>query len=256
MTGLLAPTDDPQAPETARPVELLPVIVEMAALSRARRIVRELGGRFSLELGIELDRDPAEAERWALAATLFGNRISTTVATRTYRVLERAGVRTIADAGRRSRDELVALLHEGGYVRYDERTASRLLALAKAIADRYGGRLAFLGEQVDDPAELDEALRDLPGWGAVTVHAFLRELRGVWPGAAVPLDERAARAARHLGLPSRLDALSSFAPAARLDVRDLEAALVRLSLCHELTTCPGGEECPLACFEPTQLKHF
>jgi hypothetical protein len=228
----------------------------MAAICRARRTVRELGGRFSLELGIELDRDPAEVERWALAATLFGNRISSAVAMPTYRVLERAGVRTIVDAGCRTWGELVALLDQGGYVRYDERTASRLLALAGSVSDRYGGRIARLGEQVEDAGELERALRDLPGWGPVTVHAFLRELRGVWRGAAVDLDDRAARSARHLELPSRLGALSSFAVAAHLDVRDLEAALVRLSLCHEVTACPGGEECPLAALDREEVTHF
>jgi len=45
--------------------------------------VQTLGSRISLELGIDLDRDPAEAERWALAVTLLGNRISTAVAMRT-----------------------------------------------------------------------------------------------------------------------------------------------------------------------------
>jgi hypothetical protein len=254
IMAVVAPRRRPRV-ETRGPAQL-PETVGIAAISRARCIVRELGGRFSLELGIEVDSDPAEVERWALAATLFGNRISTQVAMRTYRVLERAGVRTIADAGRRSWGELVALLDEGGYVRYDQRSASRLLSLAQAVADRYEGQLARLGEQVEDPAELEQALRALPGWGPVTVHAFLRELRGVWRGVAVGLDDRVARAARHLELPPRLEALSSIAVAAQLDVRDLEAALLRLSLCHELTTCPGGEECPLATLDPAQLRHF
>ena len=228
----------------------------MAAMRRARRIVRELGGRFSIELGIELDRDPAEVERWGLAATLFGNRISTAVAMRTYRVLERADVRTLENVGHLNSDELVALLDEGGYARYDERTAARLLALAEVVAARYEGRLAVLGEHVEDPAELEQTLQALPGWGPVTVHAFLRELRGIWAGAEVPLAERAECAALHLKLPSRLRALSSFAAAAHLDVRDLEAALVRLTLCHEFTDCPGGEECPVAGLDREQVVHF
>jgi hypothetical protein len=219
-------------------------------------MVATLGGRFSLELGIDLDRDPEAVERWALAATLFGNRISTAVAMRTYRVLEHAGVRTIEDAGGRDRKELISLLGEGGYVRYDERTASRLLALAEVIADRYDGRLATLGEEVVDPGELERALRALPGWGPVTVQAFLRELRGVWPGAEIPLDTRAATAARHLELPSGSHALSSLAASAHLDFRDVEAALVRLCLCHDLAGCPGGEECPFAAFDRDQLVHF
>jgi len=227
-----------------------------AAICRARKIVATLGGRFSLELGIDLDRDPEEVERWALAATLFGNRISTTVAMRTYRVFERAGVRTIEDAGGRGRGDLIALLDEGGYLRYDERAASRLLALAQVNADRYHGRLATLGEEVADSEELERALEALPGWGPVTVEAFLRELRGVWPGADPPLDTRAATAARHLELPAGSHALSSLAAAANLDFRDLEAGLVRLCLCHDLADCPGGEECPFAAFDRDQLVHF
>jgi hypothetical protein len=218
----------------------------IAVTCRARHLVATLGGRFSLELDIDVDRGADEIERWALAATLFGNRISTSVALRTYRVLEHAGVRTIADAGGRNREELVALLDEGGYVRYDERTASRLLALAETIADRYDGRLAMLGEQLVDAGELERALDALPGWGPVTVRAFLRELRGVWPGADAMLDHRAAAAARHLQLPPGVEALNSLATAAHLDLRDLEAGLVRLGLCHDLAQCPGGEECPFA----------
>jgi hypothetical protein len=231
-------------------------VSDLGAICRARHIVKTLGGRFSLELGIDLDRDPEAVERWALAATLFGNRISTAVAMRTYRVLEHAGVRTIEDAGGRDRKELISLLDEGGYSRYDERTASQLLALAKVIADRHDGRLATLGESVVDPMELERSLKALPGWGPVTVRAFLRELRGVWPGAEVPLESRAALAARHLHLPSRPHALSSLAAAAHLDFRDLEAGLVRLCLCHDFAGCPGGEECPFAAFDRDQLVHF
>jgi hypothetical protein len=219
----------------------------IAEICRARHVVGTLGGRFSVELDIDVDRDAQEIERWALAATLFGNRISTPVALRTYRALEQAGVRTIADAGGCDRESLVALLDAGGYARYDERTAARLLTLARTVADRYGGRLATVGEQLVEAGQLRPALLALPGWGPVTVHAFLRELRGVWPGAGVlPLDERTRAAAQHLRLPEELDPLSSLAAAAHLDLRDLEAGLVRLDLCHDLARCPGGEECPLA----------
>lgn len=221
-------------------------MVGIAEIDSARHVVATLGGRFSIELGIDVDCGAEDVERWALAATLFGNRIPVGVAMRTYGVLERAGVRTIADAGERRREELVALLDRGGYVRYDERTARRLLALAEALAARYGGRLAALGEQVTDSGELERALRALPGWGPVTIRAFLRELRGVWPGANPSLDERTIAAARHLELTASIDSLRSVAAAAGLDVRDFEAGLVRLALAHDLARCPGGEECPFA----------
>ena len=227
-----------------------------AAICRARKIVETLGGRFSLELGIDLDRDPEDVERWALAATLLGNRISTAVAVRTYRVFARAGVRTIGDAGRRDREELISLLDEGGYVLYGEPMATRLLDLAEVVADRYDERLATLGEAVIDPRELEQALEDLPGWGPVTVGAFLRELRGVWPGADPPLDASAAIAARHVRLAAGSHVLSTLAAAAHLDFRDLEAGLARLCLCHDFARCPGGEECPFATFDRDQLVHF
>jgi hypothetical protein len=65
------------------------------------------------------------------------------------------------------------------------------------------------------------------------VRLFLRELRGVWPGADPPLDERAAQAALALGLPVRdVATLRRLAARAELDVRDLEAALVRARISH------------------------
>jgi hypothetical protein len=228
----------------------------IAAVCRARDLVATVGGRHSLELGIEVDRGPDEIERWALAATLLGSRISPAVALRSYRALEHAGIRTIADARCWERDELVTLLDEGAHARYDDLTASRLLALAHAVSARFGGRLASAWEECANSSELRAALESLPGWGPVTVRTFMRELRGVWPVADVPLDRRAVAAARHLQLPDELTELASLAVAAHLDVRDLEAGLVRLALCHDLGRCPGGEECPFAGHERSQPARF
>ena len=224
---------------------------QAAGARLARRLVEELGGRYSRALGVEVDRDGGEVERWALAATLFGNRIPAAVAERAFRVLTEAGVTTLAAAGGRTWDELVELLDRAGYVRYDFRTATRLHALARVIRDEHGGRLSSLGQAVRDPAELEDRLDALPGWGPVTVRLFLRELRGLWPGAEPPLDERARGASEHLGLlepGSAGDPLASvrrLAAGAGIDVRDLEAALVRLALAHARRegTCPGGEAC-------------
>jgi hypothetical protein len=68
-----------------------------------------------------------------------------------------------------------------------------------------------------------------------------------------PLDPRARWAAGHLGLPLPSDApdpralagLEAMAADAGLDVRDAEAALIRLALAHARRgrTCPGGMAC-------------
>ncbi len=227
----------------------------------ARRIVA-CGGRFSRSLGIDVGAGDAEIERWFMAATLFGTRIPTTVAERTFHVLDEAGV-TPAMARAFSWDDLVALLDRGGYTRYDFKTATRLHDLCDVLVERYGGRVCAIPDGLGTPAELEQALDDLPGWGPVTVGIFLRELRGVWPLAAPALDGRAAACALHLGLVDDrahypLGSLRALAGVAGVDPRDLEGALVRLALAHRggFGACPGGRDCTaLAHGVPTAPPH-
>jgi len=212
-------------------------------------LLRSFGGRYSSELGIDVDGGDLEVERWFLASTLFGTRISARVAERTFHELTRAGINRISEAGGREWEELVGLLDAGGYARYDYRTATRLQTLAHVVADRHDGDVGAIGRLFTDPVKLVAVLDALPGWGSVTVGLFLRELRGVWPGARLPLDARAAEAARHLGLVTDRDhdELARIARVAKqngCDERDLEAALVRLALAHRRTTaCPGKTHC-------------
>jgi hypothetical protein len=214
------------------------------ALALARRLVETLGGRFSAEMGIDVDRGSREVERWLLAATLFGTRISAAIAARTYRVMAEAGVGRLADVEARSWEELVELLDRGGYVRYDYRTATRLQDLA-AILHGHGIDVLRKGSLGETRAALDA----LPGWGPVTVSLFLRELRDVWPGVDPPLDDRAAEAADHVGLlragDQPLERLRAIAAHAGLDLRDVEASLVRLWLAHhrQFQRCKGGPRC-------------
>ncbi|MCE3286596.1 MAG: putative cytoplasmic protein [Gaiellaceae bacterium] len=228
----------------------------LAEVCRARHIVALLGGRFSLELGIDVDLDEREVDRWALGATLVEDPSPTSVGIQAYRVLGKAGVSTFEDVRGCDREELWRLLGECGYGPYVDRTRSRLLALADGVAERYAGRLTAIGEEIARPRELERMLASLPGWDARTVATFLRELRGVWSGAKPALDLRVARAAGHVALPPNLRGLSAVAAAAHLDLRDLEVGLVRLGAAHDLTRCPGGEECPLAALDREYLVHF
>ena len=220
----------------------------VTAASRASTpdaIVRNFGGRYSSELGIDLDAGDAEVERWFLAATLFGTRIPARPADQ----LVRAGIRRISDARTREWADLVQLLDAGGYARYDFRTATRLQELAGVIDTRYAGEVATIGRHAAEPSELTGLLDALPGWGPVTVGLFLRELRGIWPGARIPLDPKASSMAAHLGWltgqsTDGLVVVSRIATEAGLDARDLESGLVRLALAHRrVGDCPGGARC-------------
>lgn len=218
----------------------------------ARSVVSTLGGRYSTALGIDVDADADEVERWFLAATLFGNRITARIAERTFRTFGQAGLVRIEQARNINRADLVTLLDRGGYVRYDFSMAARLAELSEAIGSRYDGRAALVGERFTGYRELAAALDALPGWGQVTIQLFLRELRGVWPGAQPPLDQRAVRAARHLGLldppqdNGELRQLNEIAASGGIDPRDLETGLVRLDMLHRRQRgCSGGADCRL-----------
>ena len=139
-------------------------------------VVRRFGGRYSSELGIDVDAGDDEVERWFLASTLFGTRISARIAERTFRQLTRAGINRISDAGGSDGNTLVALLDAGGYARYDFRTAARLQMLSEVIGARFDGDLGEIGRRYRDPAALVAVLDDLPGWGPVTIGLFLRGL--------------------------------------------------------------------------------
>lgn len=224
------------------------------ALSRSSRVsclVDQLGGRWSRELGLDVDRVGDDVDRWFLAASLFGTRISAAIAVRTYRVLRAHGVSMPVEVAPCRWDDLVAWLDEGGYTRYDYRTATRLLDSAEVVAERYGAPHE-IGARHPDPRDLEAALDALPGWGPTTVGIFLRELRGVWPGAQPPLDGRVIAAARHLGVlrGTRPTPRQLAAAAARqgVDARDLEAALARCAISHHhrYDRCPGGARCVVA----------
>lgn len=82
-------------------------VLDRDTITVARQVVITVGGRYSTELGIDVDGGEAEVERWFMAATLFGTRISAAVAGRTFRVLDDAGLTRIAHARHVPWDERV-----------------------------------------------------------------------------------------------------------------------------------------------------
>jgi endonuclease III len=198
-------------------------------------------GRFAAELGLELKSGPAARQQWFLAAIFYGGRISGVLAARTFRVFAAAGVYTPEAILNQGWDNLVVLLDEGGYTRYDFKTATKLLKVMETLQKNYQGSLEQLHQAAADPEDLERRLMDLaPGIGPATVNIFLRELRGIWGKADPDLSPLAHTAAEHLkwvkpGLSPR-EALEQLRrrwqarPAPGRDFADLEAALVRLGL--------------------------
>src|SRR5262249_14173809 len=139
------------------------------AAGLAQAVVAALGGRYSSLLGIDVDGGDAEIERWFLAATLFGTRISASVAERTFSLLDRASLHRVAQARHIPGVDRVAWLDGGGYVGYASRRATRLKELAAVIGDRSGGEVCVIGRPFPRSPPLRQALDALPGWGPVTI---------------------------------------------------------------------------------------
>ncbi len=197
-------------------------------------------GRFSVELGIDLSSGRSrDIFRWFLASVLFGARISEGIVKKTFREFDTRGIvspKTVTDTGW---DGLVEILDRGGYVRYDFKTATKLLDLCRFLSENYQADLANLHASASDPKDLEQRLKALAkGIGDVTVNIFLREMRGVWEKADPLPSDLAVMAAKDGGIvpkmvkdPTKILGLLVEAweksGMKKKDFPDFEAALVR-----------------------------
>ena len=178
---------------------------------------------YSEELGIDLaSRKEEEIFKWFIASLLFGARISEEIAEKTYKEFEKRGIlspHAILEAGH---ERLVEALDEGGYARYDESTAKKLVDIVKTLQGEYG-TLGELHEAAASPRDLERKLRRFKGIGPVTANIFLREMRTIWEKANPEPSSRAKKMARFLKINLKKKDRKS-----ELFMR-LEAALIRIS---------------------------
>lgn len=165
-------------------------------------LVQNLGERFSVRLGIDLSGSAStEIFKWFLASILFGARISESIVINTYREFEKEKIlsaKKMSDAGW---DRLVKVLDDGGYVRYDFKTATKLLEVMGTLEEQYGGDLNRVHREARDSSDLESRLKNLgKGIGDVTVNVFLRELRGTWEKADPQPAELVVLATKNLKL--------------------------------------------------------
>ncbi len=164
-----------------------------------KNLVEGLGKSYSEELGITLKTsNPQKLFEWFLASILFGARISEKIAIKTFNEFRKQKILTpeaILEAGW---DRLVEVLDEGGYVRYDFKTATKLLDIMQTLKERYNGNLNKLHEQSSDSKDLEKKLMEFRGVGETTINIFLRELRDIWVKANPPPQNPVLQAAYNL----------------------------------------------------------
>jgi transposase len=135
------------------------------------------------KLGINLSsRKEEELFKWFLACLLFGKPIRQEIAERAYARLLSAGLQNadkVLDAGW---DELVRLLDEAHYVRYDFSTATKLLEVCQELKQRYGGMTKLIAH-CKGGSELSARLQEIKHIGPVTAQIFTREVAPIWYGS-------------------------------------------------------------------------
>ncbi|MEW6162149.1 MAG: hypothetical protein AB1606_02350 [Nitrospirota bacterium] len=179
---------------------------------------------YSEELRIELKKNnDDELFKWFLASILFGARISETIAKNTYKAFEKYNLlepQKILEAGW---DFLVdPIMREGGYVRYDFKTSTKILKICETFIKEYDGSLKKLHNESKDKNDLENRLLDFYGIGPVTMNIFLRELRPYWEKADPEPLPIVRKIAQKLGI-----ALNKYGRKSPTFTR-IEAGLIRL----------------------------
>ncbi len=157
------------------------------------------------------------------------SRISSSIATDAARALVKRGWRSPKKLAASTWEQRVAALHEAGYTRYQERTATMLGDLTDHLLDRWGGDLRKLREEAGrDPKQERKLLKEFKGLGDVGVDIFFREAQVGWEEMFPFADRRALDAAGRLKLGKDPEALAKLA--GERDFPRLVAALVRTEL--------------------------
>ncbi|MVU80149.1 endonuclease [Nocardia sp. ET3-3] len=198
-----------------------------------RALLERAGTSYATQAGIHLSDKPAPLYQLLMLAQLLSHRISADIAVNAARELLAAGYTTPRHVADAEWADLVATLGRAHFVRYDESTATRLIAnAADLLAHRSGDMRALATESGHDPARLAALLQQFEGIGPVGADIYLREVQDTWTWIRPHFDERARRGAAELSLPTDPAALDRLNPTRR--DADLAAALVRVTLDHSL----------------------
>lgn len=199
-----------------------------------RKLLERYGKLFSQELGLDVEKEPF---RWFLASILFGARISTIIAKRTYEAYDEAGLTSAQKIAASNQETLINLHGRGGYVRYDGITADYIIGVSRKLLEKYDGDVEKLDKISQNPEDLEGRLQEFRGVGPVTAKIFLRELRGLWKNADPEPTSIEIVATKKLGIiesdENALEKLKEFWHKNRVegyDFRNFETALVRLGL--------------------------
>ncbi|SDP14957.1 hypothetical protein SAMN04489798_4841 [Pseudomonas arsenicoxydans] len=133
------------------------------------------------DLGIDLKKeDEGALFKWFIASFLMGKRIQAEIAAQAYRVIVEKHARdTALKLGHCTHRQLVGMLSEAHYVRYDETTAERLLKLSAKLNDEYAGKIGNIQRASENRTMFEKRLAEFEGVGPKTIEIFMRDAAAV-----------------------------------------------------------------------------
>lgn len=131
------------------------------------------------DLGLTIEKKERVMFKWFLASYLFGKRIQQDIARQTWEVFMKHGVDTPKKIANHSWQQLVDLLGEGHYRRYDESMAHHMIEMSRQLMRDYHGNILTMFDCCNDEKEFTKKLMKLKGVGPKTAEIFMREARPV-----------------------------------------------------------------------------
>ncbi|MFW5655906.1 MAG: hypothetical protein ACOCTP_00395 [Roseicyclus sp.] len=193
-------------------------------------LIEESGTLWSEEIGANIARDtPQELFHWLIGAIMLSARIGSGLAVQGAAALRAAGLHKIDGIRGAAWEDIVRVLNENGYARYDESTARYLQDVAVWAEETCGGDLRRLRDDAKDAGAILKALQGAKGLGPVGADIFAREAQLVWDALYPRMGGPAEDSARKLGLPDDAETLAEAAGSRERFVR-LVAALTRVAL--------------------------
>ncbi len=193
-----------------------------------RRLLEVAGTTYATEAGIKIKDKPMPLFQLLVVCMLASKPIDAAIAMSAARELFKAGLRTPKAVLESDRQTMIDAFGRAHYVRYDESSATRLTEMARLVDDEYSGDLRELADRSEhDIAAAKRMLKKFKGIGDTGADIYLREVQDVWPWVGPYFDDRAAAAAKQLGLPTEAERLGGLAPQGNAQ---LAAALIRVSL--------------------------
>lgn len=127
------------------------------------------------DLGLDVLSGDDDLFRWFLLAYLSGKPIQSSVALQTWKLFIDYKVDTPWAIAEMNRRQLVRILHEGKYTRYQEVMARALQTCMQQLILYYEGSLTLMLDQSETEDEFSKRLQKLYGVGPKTAEIIMRE---------------------------------------------------------------------------------